>query len=89
MGEYGGLPVAIQDKICMQVPLLIKPATNLKGFPSFFHLSLPSKYGGQFWITPRKLPGLQTNNWQAGQGVEEMDFRKKAYVEEISSELLA
>ena len=40
--------------------LLIKPATYQSGEICFFlHLSLPSLYGGQFWISP-KLPRFQT-----------------------------
>lgn len=86
MGEYGGLLVAAQDKPCMQVPFLIKPATyQFRVSASFFSLSVPSVYGGPFQISPRKLLSVWTNNWWASQATKEMGLGKEAYSGEILS----
>ena len=47
--------VAKTSLVCKFRCLLNLPPTNLEWSASFFHLSLPSVFGGQFQISPRKL----------------------------------
>ena len=48
--------------------LLNMPPTNLEWSASFFGLFLPSSYGGQFQISPGKLPTVPTNSFILGDG---------------------
>lgn len=72
--------VVTQDKPHKWVPLLIKLAPSQS--TSFFGLSLPFAYGGQFQITPRKLPSdkVTINNRKSARR-REICFGKEASAE--------
>ena len=56
------LPLPKTSIICKSPCFFNLPPSNLRWFTSFFGLSLPSVYRGQFQILPGKLPKFQANN---------------------------